>query len=94
VAFGDGEWHKSVTTWSGPSLVAAAVNHDVGLPAFQTAGSYHWVDDNTLELVLRYIEGPHSETFVCHFDGNNIKIEAKNSFEYGKKTTVITGAVQ
>jgi CubicO group peptidase (beta-lactamase class C family) len=94
VAFGDGEWHKSVTTWSGPSLVALAVNHDVGLPAFQTAGSYHWVDENTLELVLRYIEGPHAETFVCHFEGNNIKIEVKNSFEYGKKTTVITGAVQ
>ncbi len=91
ISFGGGQWAKGETTLSGPNLLTGAVHHDVGLPAFQTAGSYHWVDENTLELVLRYIESPHTETMICHFDGNNIKIEDKNSFDYGKKTVVLTG---
>jgi CubicO group peptidase (beta-lactamase class C family) len=94
IPFGDGQWARSTTTRPGPSLVANAINHDVGLPPFQTAGSYHWVDENTVEFVLRYIESPHTETFVCHFDGDKIRIEDKRSFDFGKPGTVLTGSVQ
>jgi CubicO group peptidase (beta-lactamase class C family) len=92
--FGDGKWARAETTRSGPSLLTGAQNHDVGLPPFQTAGTYHWLDENTLELVLRYIESPHTETMVCHFDGDNIKVDVHNSFEYGKPPMVLTGTAQ
>ena len=75
-------------------LTSHAVNSEVGLPPFETAGSYHWIDENTLQLVLRYIESPHSETMTCHFDGDNIKIESSYSFEYGKAPVVLTGSAQ
>ena len=93
--FGDGSWAPGQTTRSGPSLLTGAVNHDVGLPAFKTAGSYEWKDSGTLVLTLRYIEGPHTETMVCHVDGNNLTIEDKNSFNYGaNKPIVITGVAR
>ncbi|HXB94656.1 MAG TPA: serine hydrolase [Puia sp.] len=92
--FGDGRWARANTTRPGPSLTSRAKNSDVGLPAFETAGSYHWKDENTLELVLRYIESPHTERMVCHFDGDKISIEHSNSFDYGKGTAVLTGTAQ
>lgn len=94
IPFGADKWARSETPRSGPSLVASAQSHDLGLPPFQTAGSYHWVDDNTLELTLRYIESPHTERITCHFDGNTIRLENSNSFEYGKGGTTITGTAQ
>ena len=94
IPFGADKWARAETPRSGPSLVAGAQSHDIGLPPFQTAGSYHWVDDNTLELTLRYIESPHTERFVCHFDGNSIRVEDSNSFEYGKGGTTLTGSAQ
>jgi hypothetical protein len=94
IPFGDSKWARAETTMSGPNLLTGAVNHDVGLPPFQTAGSYHWIDENTLELVLRYIESPHTETLTCHFDGDNIKVDVHNSFEYGRPPMVLTGTAQ
>jgi CubicO group peptidase (beta-lactamase class C family) len=94
LTFGDGRWTTGLTTRPGPNLLTGAVNHDVGLPAFPTAGSYQWVDDHTLKLVLRYIESPHSETMICHVDGNKLTIEDQNSFQYGKGTVTIRGTMQ
>src|SRR5262249_37662819 len=59
--FGDGKWLRTSTTRLGPNLTEHAQNYFVGIPAVMTAGSYHWKDENTLELVLRYIESPHTE---------------------------------
>jgi CubicO group peptidase (beta-lactamase class C family) len=94
LGFGDGRWVTGITTRSGPNLLTGAVHHDVGLPAFITAGSYQWVDDHTLKLVLRYIESPHTETMICHVDGKNIMIEDQTSFQYGKGTVTIRGTTQ
>jgi hypothetical protein len=47
----------------------------VSLPPAKVAGSYAWKDENTLELVLRYIESPHSETIVCKFDKDNLLMD-------------------
>ena len=92
--FGDGKWLRTSTTRLGPDLVYDKQHHFVGIPAVMTAGSYHWKDENTLELVLRYIESPHTETMVCHFDGTGVAIEDESSFDYGKKKVVIKGVVQ
>ncbi|HXB33533.1 MAG TPA: serine hydrolase [Puia sp.] len=91
LSFGDGRWVTGITTRPGPNLLTGAVHHDVGLPAFATAGAYQWVDDHTLKLVLRYIESPHTETMIYHVDGNNLTMEDQNSFQYGKGTVTIKG---
>jgi hypothetical protein len=94
IPFGDGRWVRSVSDRPGPSLTARAKHSNAGLPPFEMAGSYHWRDENTLELVLRYIESPHTERMVCHFDGNKISIEHSNSFDYGVTPATLTGTVQ
>ena len=94
IDFGNGKWNIGQTTRSGPSLLTGATHHDVGLPAFRIAGSYQWIDDRTLKLVLRYIEGPHTETMICHLDGDKLTIDDLNSFQYGKGTITIHGTRQ
>ena len=93
-SFGDGQWTRGTTSRPGPTLTSRAVNDQAGLAPFQVAGSYHWVDENTLELVLRYIESPHKETMVCHFDGDNVRVEDSYSFDFGKAPVVLTGSAQ
>ena len=90
--FGADDWQPGETTMHGPYLLTAAKNNLVGLPAFKVAGEYTWIDANTLELVLRYIESPHTQTFLCRFDGQNISIEVKRSFAADK--TTLKGTVQ
>jgi CubicO group peptidase (beta-lactamase class C family) len=94
LSFGKGKWAIGETTRPGPNLLTGATNHLVGVPAVKIAGAYDWKDDNTLELVLRYIESPHTEKMICHIDGNNISIDIQNSFEYGHKKTVLQGMMK
>ena len=94
LSFGDGAWVAGSTTRSGPNLLTGATNHDVGLPAFKTAGSCQWRDPATLVLTLRYIESPHTETMICHVDGNNLTVEDLSSFTYGKGAITIKGTAQ
>lgn len=91
-SFGDGQWTRGTTGRPGPTLTSRAVNDQSGLSPFAMAGSYHWKDENTLELVLRYIESPHRETMICRFDGNNVRIEDSYSFDYGKAPVILTGS--
>ncbi len=69
-----GSWNFSETGRRGPYLVARAKNHLMGLPPFKVACAYRWLDDGALELTLRYIESPHTETLVCRFDGDQVDI--------------------
>jgi hypothetical protein len=78
IDFGAGAWNYGETSKLGPALIPAKA-HFVGLPNPKVAGTYHWKDDNTLELILRYIESPHSEFYTCRFDGNKVSIELRFS---------------
>ncbi len=80
LAFGSGEWLNGETTRRGPYLLTVAKASLTGLPPFKVAGSYIWDDENTLKLVLRYIESPHTETMICHFDQNKISVDIQYSF--------------
>lgn len=82
--FGAGKWIPTETAKRGPYYVAAAKASLVGLPPFKVAGSYRWKDENTLELTLRYIESPHTETFTCHFEQEGISIEYQHSLDKSK----------
>jgi hypothetical protein len=92
--FGNGRWQTGETNKKGPSLVAAAKASFVGLLPLKINGAYKWTDENTLELTLRYIESPHTEKMICHFDGKNISVVIENSFEYGKKKTELKGVLK
>ncbi|HXD78510.1 MAG TPA: serine hydrolase [Puia sp.] len=91
IPFGYGHWTTGTTTRPGPNLLSGAVHHDVGLPAFHTAGSYQWVDSHTLKLILRYIDSPHTETMTCTLDGRHLAIEDTNSFQNGKDAVNLQG---
>jgi CubicO group peptidase (beta-lactamase class C family) len=94
LTFGKGRWATGRTTRPGPNLLTGAIHHDVGLPAFQIAGSYQYVDDHSIKLVLRYIESPHTETMICHVDGNKLTIEDQSSFQYGSGAVTIRGEMK
>ena len=89
--FGYGKWIEGKTTMLGPSLVEGAKNHFVGLPASQVAGSYRWKAPNVLEMQLRYIDSPHTETMTFHFDKNNVTVIIQNSFSADDRRTVLKG---
>jgi hypothetical protein len=67
------------TKLQGPNLLILAKAHFLGLPPARGAGSYGWKNENTMELVLQYIESPYTETITCRFDKNNLFV----SFKYG-----------
>ena len=81
ISFASGAWKLGETEKLGPSLVGRAKAHFKGLPASKVAGSYRWKDENTLELTLRYIDSPHTETIVCKFDQSDIAVDVSNSFD-------------
>jgi len=89
--FGAGKWVFGETNKRGPSLVGRAKAHFVGLPPTQVAGSYRWKDQNTLELTLRYIESPHTETFTCRFEQNKLMVEVQSSFGQNQNGVQLIG---
>jgi hypothetical protein len=87
--FGLNEWQKGKTKEHGPYLVQFAKNNLQGLPDFQIVGEYSWLDENTLELVLRYIESPHSEMYTVKRKGNRITVQVARSFSMGRPDDVV-----
>lgn len=85
LSFGSGKWAAGKTTLHGPHLTSPAKASLTGLPPFRTAGSYRWKDANTLELVLRFIESPHTQTIDCHFDPGKMSATIYNSFDFAHK---------
>ena len=89
LAFAAGKWKNNVTSKPGPYLLTKAKNNLKGLPPFKVAAAYSWTDENTLSLTLRYIESPHTETFLCRFNNDMISIEIKNTVSAVEKATLI-----
>lgn len=80
LVFGNGKWAHGITTKKGPNLVAVAKGSLDGLQPFKVAGSYHWKDAGTLELTLRYVESPHTETIRCTFNGDQVLVDVETIF--------------
>jgi hypothetical protein len=89
IAFGAGQWQPAETNMPQPALTAGMIENNSMIYPAKINGAYTWTDANTLLLVLRYIESPHTETFTCHFNGNKLTIEAARSFDFGRTKTVI-----
>jgi len=82
--FGPEKWLPGVTNAPGPGLLLGAKEDIAFLAPYKIAGSYTWLDPNTLVLKLRYIESPHSETITCHFNGDKLEATVAYSFTYGQ----------
>lgn len=93
IPFGLGKWELAETTKFGPYLVSRAKSNRVGLPIFKVAGSYEWKDDKTLEMTLRYIESPHTETITCTFEADKVTIDIQNIFNKNQKRTILKGII-
>ena len=93
-SFGKDNWIKGLTSLPGPNLLMRAKHHFSGLPPTQVAGLYRWRENNQLELTLRYIESPHTETVTCTFDKDKVTIGRKMSFMPKYKIAEITGHMQ
>ncbi len=81
LTFGSGKWVLGETERPGPNLFTFAQNQQVGLAPFKIAGSYSWLDAETVEFHLRYVESPHTEIIRISFAGDNATITFINSFE-------------
>ena len=88
ITFDKESWKDGTTTRPGPYLLTKAKHNLKGLSPFKIAGSYTWTDANTLTLTLRYVESPHTETFICHFSGDKIAIDIKNTASASEKLTL------
>lgn len=93
-SFGNGKWITGETTRPGPNLLEKAQGHFKGLPPPKTACSYTWQDENTLDLILRYIESPHTETYTCRFEGDSIEVALKISYSFGADPVILKGIAE
>ena len=91
--FGNGKWEMGQTTKLGPYLVAGAQNNRQGLPAYKVDGAYSWKDDQTLELILRYVESPHTQTLSLRFDGDSVNIDNINLMNRNSKRLIQKGVI-
>lgn len=87
--FSHGSWAICETTRPGPNLLSQEIGYFRGIPPVKVACSYTWLDENTLELTLRYIESPHTEIITCRFDGDRLKAETRISFTPQAEPVVI-----
>ena len=87
IPFGAGKWVLAETVLAGPNILS----RPGALSMNKTAGTYSWKDENTLELVLRYIESPHSYKITCIFDAENVEVNLHLSIPPGTDLPPIKG---
>lgn len=80
IALGFQSWAYGATKLVGPYLLRPAPINFGLLGDFKTAGSYRWVDAETLELTVRYIESPHHWTFILKKEDDGLKLKVINSY--------------
>jgi CubicO group peptidase (beta-lactamase class C family) len=92
--FGAGNWIGGETTKPGPDLFRSARSHMAGFPPNRILGCYSWKDANTVELVLRYIESPHTEKITCRLDQDKILVDIWHSNTPLEKRQTMIGEVR
>ena len=92
IDFGAGKWQAGETRMPEPALTAGMIENNTMIYPAKIRASYTWKDANTLQLVLRYVESPHTETFTCYLHDNKLTMEVARSFDYGKNKVMIEAA--
>jgi len=93
-SYGLCKWAYGESTKPGPYLVNGAKNMYVGLPPLRVAGCYTFTDPNTLELVLRYYESPHTLYYLITLDTGNLRVETRISFNPDLKIPPLEGKLK
>ncbi len=91
IPFNNSNWNYSQTNKPGPSLLSGAIENTSMIYPARIAAAYIWKDANTLQLILRYIESPHTDTFTCYSEGDKIRVEEERSEDFGKSKTTLQG---
>jgi len=86
-----GKWTYGLTKMQGPSLLMKAKENFAFLVPYRVECCYGWTDTNTLQMKLRYIESPHTETITCHFKGQNMDTDVAYSFYFGSNKLTLHG---
>jgi CubicO group peptidase (beta-lactamase class C family) len=89
--FGSGNWQWGKTSKPGPALTSGTIANTSMLYPAIVAGAFTWKDAHSLQLVLRYVESPHTETYTMHFDGNHLSIDLARSLDFGKGSMLLQG---
>lgn len=92
-SFRKGSWFIGETLRPGPNLLSTAQGHFKSYPPVKVACSYNWFDEKTLNLVIRYIESPHTEYITCVFDKDIINASVKISFRPEEEPVKLTGKI-
>lgn len=92
--FGYDQWQEGTTEKLGPYLSKGIKGYFKGLPPSKVSGSYAWLDSQTLQFKLRYIESPHSETFTCKFLGDHLLLKHEESNRFGEGSILLEGWVR
>jgi CubicO group peptidase (beta-lactamase class C family)/predicted glycoside hydrolase/deacetylase ChbG (UPF0249 family) len=91
LVFGNENWVAGTTSKFGPYLAGKSKNNRVGISPFKVFGSYAWKDAKTLEMTLRYIESPHTETILCVFDEDKVSIDFQDIYNNNIKRLIASG---
>ncbi len=91
--FGAGRWLAGSTRRRVPSPILSGIGNN-GVQQNLTMGSWGWIDERTVELVLRYIESPHAETIRCRFDGTGVTVTIHASAQPVDKFLRLTGVAR
>jgi len=83
--FGKEQWIAGETRKPAPNLIANKASFRE-FPAFETYGSFNWIDEQTLSLNLKYIESPHTERVELSFVGDSLHVKISNSMNYNLRS--------
>jgi hypothetical protein len=86
-----GKWQPGETKMQGPYLLLNAKEDFSILSPYKVESSYGWMDNNTLQLKLRYVESPHTEIITLHLNDKQMNADVEYSFNYGSKKIALHG---
>jgi len=89
--FGSGIWELGETNKPGTNLLPQPDENLINILPFKVAGAFSWIDENTLELALRYIESPHTEFYNFKFEGEIVSMKKRESQKAESEATLWKG---
>ncbi|QGQ99425.1 class C beta-lactamase-related serine hydrolase [Paenibacillus psychroresistens] len=86
MSYGDNIFQLGRGAWLPSKIQVSDVENGHNI-ASRISSSFTWQDDNTLVLVIRYIEMPFYQTIICRFEGEELVLEKTVNVSFGPKET-------
>lgn len=90
---GANQWIKGETNKPVNNLAAQPNDQILLLAPFKVAGAFYTPDENSLELVVRYIESPHTDFYLCKIAGDSISVEISSSRTQRANPEIYSGGI-